>query len=809
MGLRILLKNTLNIFKKKRLQLLAIGIIIGISSFLYTTMFYTLNSMKDPFEKFVKEYNQEDFSINIVDGITSSDIDLLNEKEKSTVNNILTYSLNDIKNKNKQLYNKILDNRIKRFEDTYKDFELELRKYKEVNFTYKGEGNKITFIKDGESINLSYIEEGDKPKSNNEIAVSKIYANKNNLNIGDSIQVNKNLYKITGYVLFPDMTLPINGSDFIIDNSKITPALVVDNEFENISSKEEIYLSGVVKKEYNKNYGSIMNKFDKKVVATFTENKDLDFITNIISTKNQIRSGAIYEEVKSGQEITIILSVIMLIIAVMIVLILIYKIIRNEKSQIGLLKSIGYSENCILIPYLIILIIVSLPMLIIGYIGGVYASSKMKDFYLDFYLIPDAPIKSNLFILATSVIIPMLIILLLSYIIIKKLLSKKVINLLKENNIEKVSKLNKISNILLKNCSAKNKFKYSFIFNNTSKFVVFFIGIFLSSMLIIMSFMMIGFFEKMTTDYYNDVDYVYEGYVDFTKGLPSLKEDEEQFISIESIKYKGNVINIKGISPDNKLHKLYDKKYKDITKDLDKGVIINKSFSKIYNIKKDDIIEIEINNQRIKRIVSNISKDYGNETIYWRLEDIEHIITYKKDLNLGINKTYFNGVYSKSNLDESNYISVINKNDIISQSKLMQKYVEIAVYIMIGFGIFIGVLVLYILTTLTTEDNYYNISLLKVMGYSKKEVNSMILNSYLLHAIISYFISTYITVVGFDYIIGYMGKEFGIVMPFEFKISHLVSGLLVIIIIFFSGTFAAKKRIDKVSLQEVLKEYRE
>ena len=53
MGVKILLKNTLNIFKKKKIQLLAVGIIIALSSFLYTTMFYTLDSLKSPFEKFV------------------------------------------------------------------------------------------------------------------------------------------------------------------------------------------------------------------------------------------------------------------------------------------------------------------------------------------------------------------------------------------------------------------------------------------------------------------------------------------------------------------------------------------------------------------------------------------------------------------------------------------------------------------------------------------------------------------------------------------------------------------------------------
>lgn len=808
MGLKILLRNIFNILKKKKMQLMAIGLVMGLSSLIYTTMFYTLDSMKVSFEKFKTDYNQEDFSIEIIDGITTSDIKGLNDEEIKSINNMFTYSLMDIKDINEDLYNKIIKNRINNFEKAYSDLQLELRVYKNVDFNNNGVGNKFIFVNDANNINISYIEEGDKPQNDNEIAVSKIYANKNNLNIGDKISINEKNYVICGYVLFPDITLAINKNDFIIDNSKITPALVSDSEFENIKSKEEIYLSGVVKKEYNKQYDEIMDNFYEKVVDTFSKNEDLDFVTNIVSTENQMRSGTIYEELKSGQQITVILSIIMSSISILIVLILIYKVIKGERNQIGLLKAIGYSNKEILYPYLIILLIISLPMLIIGYIGGIFLSKPMKNLYLDFYLIPNDYINLNLKSVLITVVIPILVILILSYITIRKMLYKKSVELLRISETNEIGILNKISNKLLKDCTIKTKFKFSFILNNTSKFIVFFIGIFLSSMIIIMSLMMVGFFEKMTTDYYKDINYIYEGYVDFTKGLPTLSDNQEPFITVENIKYEDNTANIKGLLAENKLHKLFDEKYNDITQNLNNGVIVNSSFSKMYNISQGDIIKIEINNQTLSRKVAGISKDYGNATIYWRLEDLEKIITYKKSLNLGINETSFNGVYSKSKLNESNYISIINKNDIIDQSKLMQKYIEISVYAMIGFGMLISIIILYILTTLTVEDNYYNISLLKVMGYSNKEVNSMILTSYLVYCIISYYISAYITVLGFDYITSYIGEKFGIVMPFEFNIGRLILGLIITTAIFLLGTYASKKKINRVSLQETLKEYR-
>ncbi len=55
----------------------------------------------------------------------------------------------------------------------------------------------------------------------------------------------------------------------------------------------------------------------------------------------------------------------------------------------------------------------------------------------------------------------------------------------------------------------------------------------------------------------------------------------------------------------------------------------------------------------------------------------------------------------------------------------------------------------------------------------------------------------------------YLAGEFNMVIPFEFEVWHMVVGLILIQVIFVVGSYAAKRRINKISLQEVLKEYRE
>ena len=807
----MLFKNTLKTFSKKKIQLLAIGIIIFLSSFIYATMFYAIDGLRVPMEKMVEENKQEHFSVEVINGLNKGEMENL---IKDGYVDYISYSLSDIKVKNKELYYEIMNKRKEIFEEKYSnDYDLELREFKDLTFENQGEGHKIRIFKDGKNINLSLMVEGKKPASNDEIAINNVYAEKNNLNIGDKFTLDKKEYIISGFVIFPDFNMPIMGNDFIIDNSKITVGLVTDEEYESLVGKNNFYFAGMLKENINLEEfkGDKFKYIDKNLVKIFKdeEKNENTFITDIVITKNQLRSGAIYEELRGGQYATLGISLIIASIAVMMVAIVTYKILRNEKTQIGVLKALGYSKYEIATPYIMILLIISLPMLILGYFGGMVAAEPMKNFYLEFYLIPDESIKSNLYVLITAIIVPLIFTVGLSALLIMKMLSKKAVNLIKVGENNKVGVLNKIVNNLLKKCKVQTRYKYSFIFRNTGKFLAFFIGISFSSMLIIMGFMMSGFFDKMTVDFYESVDYKYEGYLDLTKEFKEPQKWEEKFLSIPNGIYEDEVVSIKGLEPNNKLYNLYNKKNENITEKLEEGVIVNQSFSISKDVKKGDSIELEINNESYTAKVVEVSKDYGEGIIYFNREELSSILTEGKDIGSIKASELYNGVYSEKELNKEDFSVIINKDDIIEQSAMMQGFMKVAIYGMLGAAMFIAVLILYVLTTLTIEDNYYSISLLKVMGYSKKEVNSMMLNSYLVYAIISYLINVPITILMMKFFIGYMGSMFNMVFPFELGLYQGVFGLIIVIVIFMLGSYAAKKRITKVSLQEILKAYRE
>lgn len=795
MGIKILFHNTLRTFIKKVPQLLSISIIIFLSSYLYFTVSYAYTSLEIGVDKVITGGNQEDFIIEVLNGITTSEMNYVMRIEKGEM---LTYSLTELRNIDKKLYDNILKERIKAFQDIYEGYEVEVREYKDINFKNdEGKGNKLRILKEQENINKIYIEQGRMPKKKNEIAVCKSYAEGNNLKLGDQISIKGDYYTITAFVIFPDYTLPMFGNDMIFDASKISVALVNDKAYERIHGESGVYLSGLYKKSLSE------GDFQKSVIDTYKDYSKLDFILNITETRNVVRSGAIIKDIETSKATILSASIMIVIIAVMVIIILIYKILKGEKVQIGVLKALGYSVTEITLPYVITLFMISVTSLALGCWAGSASAIYYRDMYLKIYLLPNEAISNNWMTIIEGVGIPLCIILVLCTWIIRKQLSKRTLALLKVEDKGKISRLSRIVSKLLKNVKIQTRYKYVLITKNIGKFLVFFISISSSIMLMVMSFMLSGCFNKLTIDSYKSVDYVYEGYLDLTKSKPRLSKQDEKFLIVNNALYEEDTITLKGLEKDNKLHKLYTSKKEDITYLLTEGAIINKSFSIMYDVEQGDIVQVKLEDEEYSLKVVAICKDYGDPIIY------TDITTLSKMVTKGKSNKYYNGVYSINPLNEKLYASVSSKEDIMNQSAMMQGFVEMAIYMLIFTAVGIAILVLYILTTLTVEDNYYNISMLKVMGYSKKEVEEMILGSYRVLLIMTYMITVPCTVWTMNICMDYMAKLFNMVIPLELETWHAISGLLCVFIMFEVGAYAAKKKVNKIALQEVLKAYRE
>ena len=793
----MLFKNAFNTLKKRYFQLILLGIIILLSSFIYTAMSYAIGGTEAPTDQYLENYQQEDFAVSILDVLFEDDVNYLLAHSAVFQNldpSLWPYTLSGVKNIDETSYYELLENRTSQFEATYDHIKLDIRESKDVYFNYNGQGYRIRVLKDMTDINQSYIVEGVKPETNNEIAVAEIFAKKNDLAIGDSLTIHDQMYTITGFVLFPDYSLSMFGQQIIIDNKTQTIALLSDQAFENLNETVQFEGAGIFLDGYTE------DQFKSDVIDTYSDDGSFPYITGITLTINNMRSGAIYTELTAGRGMSIFISLLIASIALMIVGIVVSRIIRSQRSQIGILKALGYTNREIAMPYLIDVGMLSLIMIIAGYFLGYVMAYPLMQIYLEFYLIPYQTIVQNFQTIFISIIVPFTFIVSLSYVVIMRLLKQEPLTLLNPEVVDDSNKFTKVASKLLKKTKITTKLQQLLLLRSPMKVIVFIIGMFFAGFLVLFTFGMNGLFDRMIYDVYDRSSYEHIGYLAYDEDY-QLLDDQDMLISINNVIINGEDASIIGMDSNSTLSPLYNEKGDMITMDLDDGIIISESIKLTRGYDIGDTLTIGFGDQSYTDEVVGISYDFTGNVIYINREDIGQAFFNEEN--------YFNMIYSESELDSNDFYLVIDVSDIIEQANSMNQLMQTFVFVFIGVSISIGVMIIYILTSMAIEDQYYNISLFKVMGYNQKEINHIILGGYMIYGLIIFIVVIPIAIIGFNFMEVFFAQFYDLLFPMKFYWWHAIISIVIYFIIFYLSSLTSKNKLDSISLQETMKIYEE
>ena len=186
------------------------------------------------------------------------------------------------------------------------------------------------------------------------------------------------------------------------------------------------------------------------------------------------------------------------------------KRINGERKQIEVLKALGYSSFKIANSYLVYPIIISITGSIIGTIFGYFLYPYLLNFYRGYFNIPFVKEPLNIYYVIMVVIIPLIVLVLLTYLSCIQLINKKPLDLLTEGNHLKINGFGRLINKLLKPLPFKSRFKYSLAFRSIGKLFAVAIAIFSVGLLITFSFIVTTMFNKAVEDTFQGSNFNYE-----------------------------------------------------------------------------------------------------------------------------------------------------------------------------------------------------------------------------------------------------------------------------------------------------------
>ena len=274
-------------------------------------------------------------------------------------------------------------------------------------------GSTMRFFKNRTDVNKVCLMEGKLAEKTGEIAIDRMYADNNELKVGDTVKSRKKTFRITGLVALSDYSaLFQNNNDTMFDAVKFGVAIVTDKDFEALNQ---------VKVQYN--YAWI---YDKKPATEKKEKKmaedlmeDMADIVTMESFVPQYQNQSIHftgDDMGSDRAMIVMLLYIVMAILAFVFGITISNTIRKEAGVIGTLRASGYTRRELILHYMALPVVITLIGALVGNILGYTVLKQVcAGMYYGSYSLPTYVTVWNAEAFWMTTVVPVIIMLVINY----------------------------------------------------------------------------------------------------------------------------------------------------------------------------------------------------------------------------------------------------------------------------------------------------------------------------------------------------------------------------------------------------------
>lgn len=373
-------------------------------------------------------------------------------------------------------YIEIPDDKINEIEDKYN-----LTFEKEYFVNISEDDYNVRVFKANKKIDLYEIIDGKDVSENDEIVISKGYAQNENVKIGDKVEIKGKKYTVTGYFLRPDYL-------YMLEN--------MDDTYKNITSFILAYMTDEAYDELLANscqYKVVYGKDGKETEFRKDINEEYK-INSYTSKENNTRITMVDDQATMFIVMAFVFLVTIPLITVALISIIIGRKVKNEQKMIGTLTALGYKKGQLARYYAVL-------SMIPGIVGGLLVSVITKILQQPYGEISLAdyepmPVKFTLpvYIAVLGVIVPTLFYVMAAVRKVNKLLKKDTVVLLNGNADGDIKTRKVMVNSIGK---VRRKFAVRSILGNPGRSFVVFLGAMLGALIITVAFMFIDSIQNV------------------------------------------------------------------------------------------------------------------------------------------------------------------------------------------------------------------------------------------------------------------------------------------------------------------------
>lgn len=577
----------------------------------------------------------------------------------------------------------------------------------------------IYATKERQNIDKAIYIDGESPSSDDEIAISKNFAEENNIGLKDKFSIKEKEYTVTGIFISADkLTIYDTSKSVNINTSDNCMAILNGAAFKEIDSSIDKYYCGVFKEDDLDKRAEISNIADEEYIIYAISSEDYSEVTMLDSL------------IKSNKSLMTYGMGLLVIIIIIVALIELANSFKSFLKPIGVLIAIGCSRVKIVLSYLCYSIVFAVPI-ILGLLLGYMASDSFLMSINKLYNINITKVNVGITGFLECLIGETLILTLSVLLMVTRSISKDAMHLIKSNEKQSVNIIYIYLKKLISIFNFSTRVKLSIAMRKPGRFVLGILVFFISYNLFGSAFAIKNSTSNITKNY---ADYLNFKEVYYYKTIKNgeVEEDSDKFISTgvkliknettdEKINY---YYTLEGIDCNQESINLTDEKENELRENLTSGVVIPKIISIKHHISDGDKLKLNIGGIEKDIEVSGINSSVIDEKIYIDINELYDLGLYKEN--------DYTGVYVKNteaiNEEDQDINYSLSKDNLIDISKKFGESTKGIESIMFISSVLISVLLIVLISAFNFNDNIKNVALLNFIGYSKRKTNDMIVN---------------------------------------------------------------------------------
>lgn len=600
-------------------------------------------------------------------------------------------------------------------------------------------GSTLRIYPDRTQVNTICLMQGALPAAIGEIAIDRMYADNNNLTIGDTLTAESGeSWTVTGLVALPDYScLFSDNSDAMFDAVKFGVAVMTPEGYAALK-ETQIW-------NYAWTYDTTPDDeaAEKDAAEDFMKvvNKTVSLQDFVPAYENQAITFT-GEDMGSDRAMMVVLLYIIIAIMAFVFAVTTANTIGREASVIGTLRASGYTRGELVRHYMAMPVLVTLISAAVGnLLGYTFLKNLCADMYYGSYSLPTYVTRWNADAFWMTTAVPVALMIFINWFVLARTLHLPPLQFLRHDLSRRSGRRHALP--LPKLLPFFTRFRVRVILQNLGSYAVLFIGVLFANLLLSFGLMLpdalnhysetIGDNMLCSTQTVLQIPYSAMNEDNKLNALVSMMlfrmetETEEnnaepfsaytlQTLSTEEGGIaKPESVMLYGVEPDSRYVSLPGS-----------GVYVSAAYAEKYNIGAGDTVTLreKYADTQYTFAIDGVYDYMGAIAIFMPRETLNRTF----DLGSG----YYGGYFSDAPLteiDEKYVGSVIDYDALTKISRQLTVSMGSMMGLVNGFAIMIFVVVVYLLSKMIIEKNAQSISMAKILGYSGGEIARLYLLS--------------------------------------------------------------------------------